>query len=137
MPLTLAKATPSDAPRMADIHMAAFEQNDMLLAQFPTEKIRQGLWISLVDKAVAEMNDPQWKVLVVKDETGEIISFAKWCLPIPEGVEYEESPWHWPEGFNSAVLDAWTAKVDDATGGILGTRPCYRMLLLLLLLFSA
>ena len=82
--------------------------------------------MSLVDKAVAEMQDPQWEILVVKDEAGKIISFAKWCLPIPEGVDYEEAPWHWPEGFNSTVLDAWTAKIEEATGAVLGTKPCYR-----------
>lgn len=125
--MTLTQGALSDAPRIADIHLAAFQHNDMLLAQFPTESVRRGLWSSVVDKTVAEMLDPQWRVMVVKDENQDLISFAKWCLPVPESVDYNEQPWEWPDGTNLDVLEKWTARVEAAGDEVLGTTPCYRM----------
>lgn len=126
MVLTLLPAKESDAPRIADIHMAAFGTNAMLLAQFPTLAVRDGLWTSLVEKVVAEIRDPKWAILVVQDEKGRVLSFAKWCLPVLESENYEEPPWRWPEGTNLAVLDQWTEKVEDASEKILGSTPYYR-----------
>ena len=45
--------------------MSAFATNAMLLAQFPTPAVRAGLWTSLVKKAVAEIRDERWEVLLV------------------------------------------------------------------------
>jgi hypothetical protein len=127
MTLTLSPAKESDAPRIADIHMAAFGTNLMLLAQFPTPAVRDGLWTSLVEKVIAEVRDPKWAILVVRDEEEKkILSFAKWCLPILESENYEEPPWRWPEGTNLTILDQWTEKVEGASKKILGSTPCYR-----------
>src|SRR5699024_7279409 len=81
---------------------------------------------SLVEKAIAEIRDPKWAILVAQDEAGEIVSFAKWCCPIEPSENYEEAPWRWPEGTNASVLDAWTEKVETAGERILGDTPCYR-----------
>lgn len=124
--LVLTRATKSDAPRIADIHLVAFRQNGMLLAQFPCEKIRHRLRKTLVDKTVAEICDPFWEIMVVRDLDGDIVSFAKWCLPIPESIDYKEPPWYWPAGTDLEVLNEWTAKVDAAGESILGGTPCYR-----------
>lgn len=58
-------ATRQDAPRVAEIHMAAFGHNAMLLAQFPTPSIRQRLQTCIEDKALADIDDPNTTVLVV------------------------------------------------------------------------
>ncbi|KAL4793746.1 putative GNAT family acetyltransferase [Aspergillus venezuelensis] len=128
--LTLTEASPADAPRIADIHMAAFGTNHMLLAQFPTPEIREGLGVSLQEKALSEMQDPHWTVLVVRDEeSGKIISFAKWQHPIPlsEQDTYEEKPWDWPAGTRLDILDEWTRKVVDAGERLLGSTPYYSL----------
>ncbi|MCJ1336726.1 hypothetical protein MMC09_002004 [Bachmanniomyces sp. S44760] len=65
LPLQIIRASEQDAPRIADIHMSAFATNAMLLAQFPTPAVRAGLWTSLVKKAVAEIRDERWEVLLV------------------------------------------------------------------------
>lgn len=125
--LTLIEASEDDATRIADIHMAAFGSNLMLLAQFPTPAIRDKLRVTLREKVVDEIRDPQWAVLVVCDDTGKIISFAKWRRPIPEsewGV-YVEAPWKWPEGTRLDVLEEWTWKVEEAGERLLGRTPCY------------
>ncbi|KAL4939167.1 hypothetical protein BDV06DRAFT_199337 [Aspergillus oleicola] len=128
--LTLTEATESDASRIADIHMAAFGSNHMLLAQFPTPEIRQGLWTALKEKALSEMQDPYWTVLVVRDAvTGETISFAKWQHPIPESEQdtYEEVPWKWPAETRLDILDEWTGKFVAAGEKLLGKTPIYSL----------
>lgn len=64
-------ATPQDAPRIAEIHMAAFGPNAMLHAQFPTPAIRQGLQTCVEDKALADINDQNTTVLVVTGSDGK------------------------------------------------------------------
>lgn len=54
MALTISAAEESDADRIAEIHLAAFLSNLMLLAQLPTPAAREGLRISLVKKALFE-----------------------------------------------------------------------------------
>ena len=128
MPLKIVRASEPDAPLIADIHMSAFGTNPMLQAQFPTPAARDGLRTSLVDKALAEMRDPKWEVLLVKDDrTEEIISFAKWCRPAQDHEDYVEQPWTWPDGTAMDVLEAWTEKVEAVSTRVVGTRPCYRM----------
>ncbi|KAJ5942085.1 acyl-CoA N-acyltransferase [Penicillium verrucosum] len=120
--LTLIEASEDDAARIADIHMAAFGTNLMLLAQFPTPAIRDELRVTLREKAIDEIRDPQWAVLVVYDDAGTIISFAKWRRPIPESEldRYIEGPWKWPKGTRLDVLEEWTLKVEEAGGEIAG-----------------
>lgn len=81
MVFALDTATEADAPRIADIHMAAFHTNGMLLAQFPTPAVRKGLWTSLVDKVVKEIRDPQWEVLVAREADDRVVSFANGVFP--------------------------------------------------------
>jgi hypothetical protein len=128
MAFTLDTARETDAPRIADIHLAAFHTNGMLLAQFPTPAVRKGLWTSLVDKVIKEIRDPQWEVLVVREDDDRVVSFAKWCLPVSESAVYEEEPWVWPEGTNMAILNDWTEKVEQAADKVMGKTPCYRKL---------
>ncbi|KAL4933219.1 GNAT family N-acetyltransferase [Aspergillus undulatus] len=130
MPLIISEATEADAARIADIHMAAFGSNHMLLAQFPTPAIREGLRISLREKAINEMRDPYWTVLVVRDEaTYKIISFAKWQHAIPESEadSFVEMPWNWPAGTRLDILAEWTSKVEAAGEKLLGKTPCYSL----------
>jgi hypothetical protein len=141
MPLTLIPARPSDAARIAEIHMAAFGSNGMLLAQFPTPAVRAALKTCIERKALDDINDPKTSVLVVREspprkedlngeleaeDSGEIISFAKWSHPILEGEDYVEPPWIWPEGTRMDVLEKWGSKLEEAQERALGGAPCYR-----------
>ncbi|KAJ8108974.1 hypothetical protein ONZ43_g6265 [Nemania bipapillata] len=67
MPLKLYPALPADADRISEIHMAAFASNAMLLAQFPTREVREGLKESIRLKALADIEDRNITVLVVRD----------------------------------------------------------------------
>ena len=108
--------------------MAAFGTNAMLLAQFPTPATREKLQICIAEKALADIRDPKIAVLVVRDDD-EVISFAKWSLPVlEEGETYVEAPWLWPEGTNWEVLDQWAGVVESAKDRVIGEVPCYRKL---------
>uniref|UniRef100_A0A0B7K9Y3 N-acetyltransferase domain-containing protein n=1 Tax=Bionectria ochroleuca TaxID=29856 RepID=A0A0B7K9Y3_BIOOC len=133
-PLLMRLATRQDAPRIAEIHMAAFGTNAMLLAQFPTPAIRQALQISIENKALADIDDPKTTVLVVavgsddpEKSLDNVISFAKWSHPVDPSEGYVEPPWIWPEGTDLETLAAWTARAAEAETRSLGSTPCYRL----------
>ena len=133
MPLHVSRASEAHASRIAAIHMAAFGTNPMLLAQFPTPTARDKLQICIAAKALADIQDPKIAVLVVRDDErgddGEVISFAKWSLPVRGGERYVEAPWLWPEGTDLEVLDRWTGVVEGAKERVVGEGACYRKLL--------
>ena len=118
-------AAGSDASRIADVHMAAFSSNALLLAQFPTPAIRDQLRECIAKKAEDDIRDPNIAVLVARDH-GKIISFAKWSLPVSTTKMYVESPWHWPGETNFSVLNEWAEKIDQAQQNILGGVSSYR-----------
>ena len=127
----LRSATCEDAARIAEIHMAAFKDNAMLRAQFPTPAIRRSLQTCIEDKTLADINDPKIAVLVVTTSNIKdkelVVAFAKWSHPIFPGEDYVESPWVWPDGTDLDTLRAWTAKAAEAESRSVGDSPCYRM----------
>lgn len=131
MPLKLDLATPADAPRIAEIHMAAFGPNAMLRAQFPSPQVRRALQKSIENKALADIRDPKTTVLIVRDvknpeeRTWLTVAFAKWSHPIEEGEDYTEPPWVWPDGTDMGVLNAWTEALEKASSQVVGSDPCY------------
>lgn len=111
--------------------MAAFKDNAMLHAQFPTPAIRKSLQTCIKDKTLADINDPKITVLIVttsdSEDTELVVAFAKWSHPISPGEDYAESPWIWPDGTDLDTLRAWTAKAAEAESRSVGESPCYRM----------
>ena len=128
--LEMGPATPAEAARIAEVHMAAFGDNALLRAQFPTPVVREALQKCIELKALADIQDPKTTVLVVRDPKAgsRVIAFAKWSHPVEEGEDYTEPPWIWPEGTDLDVLGKWTAEVEMALQKVLGTAPCYRKL---------
>ena len=134
MTLKVNFATESDASCIADIHMAAFATNEMLLAQFPSPPVREALRNCVAGKAADDIRDPHTAVLLVKDTelNNEIISFAKWSLP--SSTSENEAPWIWPEGTRLDILDQWTERVESAKQKVLRDESCYRTSYVLLAL---
>ncbi|KAI2611650.1 putative GNAT family acetyltransferase [Hypoxylon fragiforme] len=131
--LTMRVATREDAPRIAEIHMAAFGPNAMLHAQFPTPAIRQGLQTSIEHKALADIDDPKTTVLVVTssddpESTGSsVVAFAKWSHPVQPGEDYVEPPWIWPEGTDLKTLGDWVTKAAEVEKRCIGDAQCYHL----------
>ncbi|KAI5925308.1 putative GNAT family acetyltransferase [Camillea tinctor] len=142
--LSLSPASPTDAPRIAAIHLSAFSRNAMLHAQFPSAAVRAALARSIELKARADIADAKVTVLVVRaapeshpesggekekaeergKKKGEVVAFAKWTHP---GDDEEEAPWEWPPGTDVQVLGAWERASEGALGRALGGRGCYRL----------
>lgn len=119
-------AAESDADRIADVHMAAFGRNALLLAQFPTPDIRIQLRNSIAKKAADDIRDPNVAVIVATDQD-KIVSFAKWSMPVAASETYREAPWVWPDGTNFAVIHEWTEKVEEAELTVLNGLPSYHL----------
>lgn len=152
MSLTLGFAEHEDASRIAEIHMAAFISNEMLLAQFPTPAVRDALKKSIELKALADMDDSKTTVLVVRCPSaedvsedaaeqgrieqgrshcdhrprGKVIAFAKWANPVSTEDNYTEPPWIWPAGTDLKILQDWTEVTEQAQMRAVGDAPCYR-----------
>ena len=118
-------AAEPDASRIADIHMAAFASNALLLAQFPTPEIRTQFRDCIASKTAADIRDPNIAVLVARDQEDQIISFAKWSLPVTDQGTDAETPWRWPAGSNLPVLEAWAARMEEAHRRVVGERLSY------------
>lgn len=133
MTIHLAYASKDDANHIADIHMAAFADNKMLLTQFPAPEIRERLWHSVARKTLADIRDPHIAVLVIRDvdlqdsssERSNIISYAKWSLP--SSSPDNETPWEWPEGTRLDILEDLKRRLAEVERRVLGDDPSYRM----------
>ena len=129
MVLPVEIALEADADRIVDVHMAAFGSNALLRAQFPTPDVRTQLRDCIAANAAADIRDPHIAVLVVRDQD-QIVSFAKWSLPVSTSEDYVEAPWVWPEGTDLEVLGEWTEKMEEAQQKALGEGPSYRKFLI-------
>ncbi|KAL8853524.1 MAG: hypothetical protein Q9221_001683 [Calogaya cf. arnoldii] len=125
MSWAVSSAADADADTIADVHMAAFGSNALLLAQFPTPDVRIQLRDCIAKKAADDIRDPKIAVLVVRDQD-KIVSFAKWSLPVTAPETHVEAPWVWPDGTNLPVLHDWTEKIEEAQQRVLGDRSSYR-----------
>jgi hypothetical protein len=123
--LILSSATPEDAPRIAAIHLAAFDVNPLLHAQFPTPQDLANLEEFLAEDTLEELADATKKVLVVKTEEGKIISFAKWTLP-EAGDEVLHEDTAWPKGCVRELLDEYYVKAEAVKRRVIGGERCYR-----------
>lgn len=93
------------AIHIAAIHTAAFT-NALLDAKCPTPSAREALELCIARKALADIRDPKIALLIMRDHDAEIISFAKWSLPIFDSETDVESFWIWLYEINFASLDA-------------------------------
>jgi hypothetical protein len=113
--------------------MAVFSSNAMLQAQFPSPEIRTALQTSIEDKLLADIDDPRFTLIVVRNVTsqeqdgqGEIISFAKWAHPIAKVGDPAETPWKWPLGTNLELVESWEKKTSETRLKVLEETLCYR-----------
>ena len=131
MVLHLSAAATVDVDQIAAVHLAAFDSNALLHAQFPTLSSRAALQQVLSQEMFATIqNDHSGKVvLVVRDTDAEnqIISFAKWDLP---GLSKDPSSLGstWPEDCQEQYLNEYYDRAEAAKNRVVGDQPCYRKL---------
>jgi len=123
-------AAETDADCIASIHLAAFDSNPLLHAQFPTPSSLEGLHAALSQDVLNTIRNREGCgtiVLVVRDTEadGQIISFAKWDLPgKPKDIVHSDITW--PEDCRQEYLDEYHEKAGSAKNRIIGNKPCYR-----------
>ncbi len=130
MVLQLGVATEADVDCIASIHLAAFDANPLLHAQFPTPSSLEGLHTTLNQDALTIIRNGETSgkiVLVVKDPEagGRIISFAKWDLPQTTKGNFN-SGITWPEGCRQEYLDEYSEKAESVKNRVVGDKQCYR-----------
>jgi hypothetical protein len=128
--LQLSDAAPRDVERIASIHLAAFDTNVLLHAQFPTPESLAVLHSILGQEMLYTIQNTQVSgkaVMVVRDTEAEnqIISFAKWNLPnFSKGGHHVGAAWH--VDTRQDLLDLYHEKADQAKIRVVGDKPCYR-----------
>lgn len=139
MVLQLSVATEADVDRIASIHLAAFDSNPLLHAQFPTPRSLEGLHTTLSQDTLNTIRNGEscGKIVLVVRETeadDQIISFAKWDLPqtLNQGVFHSDITW--PEDCRQEYRDEYHQKAESAKNRVIGNKPCYRKLCLLVVL---
>lgn len=129
MVLHLSWATADDVEQIATIHLASFDSNPLLHAQFPTPASLASLHSILCQEmlpAIRNTKDVRKAVLVVRDSTANdrIISFAKWDLPGAQGGLHSGITWH--EDVKQEYLDVYHELAETAKQRVVGAKPCYR-----------
>ena len=120
----------ADAPRIAEIHLAAMDANPLLHAQFPSPESLQSVRRYLEAYTAEQLRSADSGVLVARDpETGAVAAFAKWDSPAhPEDVKLESGDLRYLEGCRREFLDGYAALAEQAKKRCFGDRPCYRTL---------
>jgi ribosomal protein S18 acetylase RimI-like enzyme len=128
-------AVPSDAAKIASIHLAAFDVNPLLHAQFPTPASLAGLQTMLARGAMQAIMDPSLGtvfIVATEIETEEVVCFAKWQRPSQESSPHHAEGLQWPEGAKVELLDAYGVMVEEAQDRVIGQEPCWSMFSLFL-----
>jgi hypothetical protein len=130
MVLQLSVATEADVESIASIHLAAFDSNVLLHAQFPTAESLRGLQALLSQDAlnIIQNGRSSGKVILVVRDTqidNQIISFAKWDLP-ETSAGSSHSDITWPVGCRQEYLDEYQEKAESTKNRIIGDTGCYR-----------
>lgn len=117
-----------DAPRIAEIHLAAMDSNPLLHAQFPAREGLAALQQFLETYAAEQLRDSASGVLVARNsETGVIAGFAKWDSPShPENVKLESGELRYLQGCRREFLDGYASLAEEAKKRYFGDHPCYR-----------
>lgn len=132
MVLQISDATPSDVEQIASLHLISFDSNPLLHVQFPTPESLTSLRSILshdMKRTIQHTANSKKKILVVRDSNtkDQIISFAKWDLPISPGLQQELHPGaQWHQDVRQEYLDTYHDLAEAAKQRVIGDTPCYR-----------
>jgi hypothetical protein len=119
----------ADAPRIAEIHLAAMDANPLLHAQFPARDSLRALQRFMEDYALEQLRNPATGFLVARDpETDVVAGFAKWDSPShPADVKLESGDLRYLEGCRREFLDGYASLAEEAKKRCFGEQACYCM----------
>jgi len=122
----VSRPTTADAPRIAEIHLAAMDLNPLLHVQFPTPESLVSLREFLVMYTAGQLTSPKSGVLVARDaETDRAVAFVKWESPFHHEEFKLEEDLQYSKGCCRQYLDGYVALAEEAKKRSFGDRPCY------------
>jgi hypothetical protein len=90
----LASPTPDQILRLAEIQTSAFMQDPLTVGAFPN--VSPADRVTFWDKSLRQLRPPSGYrselVCAMKKETGEVVGFAQWAIPTPDGVGDAAAP---------------------------------------------
>jgi hypothetical protein len=125
--LVVERPAERDASKVADIHLEAMNENELLHAQFPSPEALNYLRRWLAEETVEHLQAPDKGVLVARDgESREIAGFVKWLIcrgaqSQPPTVEEE-----WPSFCQAECLTAYADLTASVRKSVMGNDPYYR-----------
>lgn len=119
----------ADAPRIAEIHLAAMDANPLLHAQFPARDSLTALRRFMEDYALEQLRNPTTGFLVARDpETDVVAGFVKWDSPShPADGKLESGDLRYLEGCRREFLDGYASLAEEAKKRCFGEQACYCM----------
>jgi hypothetical protein len=127
-PYILTRPTASDVPRLADIQRAAFMNAPVTLGAH--DNVSQEDYISWASKVISRAHAPpgcKVEFVCAKDvETGWIVGWAEWAMPLDEGEEPKEGGEKekipYPEGGNEDVWNELLLTIAEYEKRTIGDR---------------
>lgn len=120
-------AREGDEHMVAQVHLQAMENNELLHAQFPCKEALDFLRQWLEKDTLEHIHSKEKGVLVTKDtETSEIASFVKWVVHRNVSDEQPDEDEEWPSFCRSQYLDSYADITANVRKLVMGTEPYYR-----------
>jgi hypothetical protein len=120
-------ARPSDAPRIAELHVQAFSANALMHAIHGPPSTWQALQESAEAKFLADVQDAKTTVLVAQDgtEDEDVVGYAVWVHDLAPDQRHIWPAWNLPETTNWDVLKPWKEAAAKVAEEVVGDRPHY------------
>lgn len=120
-------AAESDASGLAQVHLEAMDNNELLHAQFPSKEGLHFLRGYLEKETVEFLQSSDKGVLVAKDsQNGEIASFVKWIVYREGGNEDSAADDTLPSCCRAEYVKPYADLTASVRKSVMGNDPYYR-----------
>jgi hypothetical protein len=121
---TLSPPTPDDFPRLAEIAHAAFLDDDFSKVAFKDVSKEDNIAWSMA--GFEKMPAAPGEIVCARDpETGEIVGWARWAIPVEKGTEEQAAtaPPPLPKGLNTEIWSEFQGALQGHQARIMEGRP--------------
>jgi hypothetical protein len=120
-------ACEGDEQMVARVHLRAMQHNELIHAQFPSEKALDFLRQWLEKDTLDHIHSDEKGVLVTWDnESKDMASFVKWIVHRKVSDEQPDDDQQWPSFCRSEYLDSYADLTANIRQEVMGTEPYYR-----------
>jgi ribosomal protein S18 acetylase RimI-like enzyme len=121
-------ACEGDEQMVARVHLRAMQHNELIHAQFPSEKALDFLRQWLEKDTLDHIHSDEKGVLVTWDnESKDMASFVKWIVHRKVSDEQPDDDQQWPSFCRSEYLDSYADLTANIRQEVMGTEPYYHV----------